>query len=77
MRWASVHLTSREQFNHNHVINLASYSPLGNFMDEPKLIFLFNIVEIFQIIFKFQKILQLPLSHEPGKFQIVINLSET
>ena len=30
----SVHLTLHEQFNPNQVINLASYSHLGNFMDE-------------------------------------------
>ena len=68
----SVHLTSHEQFNPSQLINLASYSPLGNFMDESNTDFvLLNIVEVFQIIFKFQKTFQLPSSHEPRKFQIV------
>ena len=45
----SIHQTSDEQFNPNHVIHLASYSSLGNFMDESNTDLFLNIVEIFQL----------------------------
>ena len=54
---SSVHLTSHKQFNPSQIVNLASYSPLRNFMDDSNTdFFLLNIVEILRLFSNFKKL---------------------